>query len=327
MFCSNPSYLSMQRALHFLIIIINISILTACAQPPNEVENAAQLFNEEKYNEALTIINSHLTSYPKDELAWTIKSRIHAAAGELDSAVYSINQATKTNNYEKANIYKAMIYRQANLYSDREALKILEKYQFKYTDDFEIQSIICSLYYKTNMLKEAEQGFKLILKQKPNNYNALSYLGAVNRKQNKPDIALEYLNKAIEIDSTDYFAFEQRALLYTSTHLYEKAIVDHNRLIRITKNVPMLSTIYAFTFNNRGFAKYSLGKLDEAMNDINSSLQLAPENAYAYKNRALVHLEKGNMELACEDLSKSSLLGFEEKYGDEVNALIQENCK
>jgi len=80
-------------------------------------------------------------------------------------------------------------------------------------------------------------------------------------------------------------------------------------------------------YNNRGFAKYKLGDYKGALEDIDLSISLLPNNSYAFRNRALVHLAQNEKELACADMQKALDLGFAQSYGDEISKLQADNCR
>ena len=63
------------------------------------------------------------------------------------------------------------------------------------------------------------------------------------------------------------------------------------------------------------------------MEDINKSIELYPTNSYAYKVRALIHIANKKDEKACEDLDIAIELGYTQQYGEEVQQLINANCK
>ncbi len=98
--------------------------------------------------------------------------------------------------------------------------------------------------------------------------------------------------------------------------MYELAILDFNKAISI-------DPLFAYPFNNRGYAYLKLGNRAQAIQDINHSLTLDPDNSYAYKNRALYYLELNDLVNAKQNLLTAQQLGFRERYGDEVDKLLQ----
>jgi tetratricopeptide (TPR) repeat protein len=69
-----------------------------------------------------------------------------------------------------------------------------------------------------------------------------------------------------------------------------------------------------------------LNDLKGALDDVNHSLQLYPQNSYAYKNRALIFIAMKQYSKACADLQIAIQLGFTQMYGDEVKNLLEQYC-
>ena len=83
---------------------------------------------------------------------------------------------------------------------------------------------------------------------------------------------------------------------------------------------------FAFSWNNRGFSKLKLGQLEEGLKDIQKSLELDPKNAYGYRNLGLYHFYKKGYPKALELYQKAlemdkSVYKIQE-YIDEVNRII-----
>ena len=80
---------------------------------------------------------------------------------------------------------------------------------------------------------------------------------------------------------------------------------------------------FAYAYDNRGFCKYKIGKLDAALKDINYALELDASNSYAYKYLGLIYSEIGDKAKAIEYLQIAKDLGYSEKYDNEVDELLE----
>ncbi|MCB2220923.1 MAG: tetratricopeptide repeat protein [Bacteroidetes bacterium] len=142
-------------------------------------------------------------------------------------------------------------------------------------------------------------------------------------KLDKTDKALVDFNKAIELDTTYKEAYFNRAF-YIKDQLgdYAGSIRDYNHYIRLNAGGDN-----AYALNNRGFAKYKQNDPEGALTDIRASLDSDPSNAFAYKNLALVFLAMDSLEQACQNLQLALDHDYTSKYDDEVNQLIEANCK
>ena len=87
-------------------------------------------------------------------------------------------------------------------------------------------------------------------------------------KYTDPDKALEYLNKAITLDSKYAKAYNNRGLAWSNKGDYDRAILDYNKAIELNPK-------YAEAYNNRGFVyMIGLGKQIEACSDLKRACDL-----------------------------------------------------
>jgi len=158
-------------------------------------------------------------------------------------------------------------------------------------------------------------------------------------------------DKAIEIESGDWWYYQKRLEVCFASQDYECALRD---LIKVKELKPSMKIemnlaycysmlkkyeeadsvfqlIYnendALFLNNYGMNKHNLGKTIEGKEIIMKSLSLSPNNSYAYRNLAVIAIDENNSNKACEHLIKSKSLGFEKRYGKEVNELLTKHCK
>ncbi len=119
-----------------------------------------------------------------------------------------------------------------------------------------------------------------------------------NGKYTDPDKALEYLNKAISLDSNYADAYGNRGLAWDDKGNYDKAISDYNKAIE-------LSPGNAKAYCNRGVIWHDKGNYDKAISDFNKAIELNPGEAPAYYNRGITWGKKGNYDKAILDFNKA----------------------
>jgi tetratricopeptide (TPR) repeat protein len=157
------------------------------------------------------------------------------------------------------------------------------------------------------------------IRNTPDNANFYNNLAMTYNDLKEYDKAQEAIHKAIELKPEDMGFKGNLAFIFTQMGKHEEAVLIYDEVLKVEVN--------PLAYNNRGYAKLQLGKLEEALEDINTSIKFYPTNAYAFKNRALVYIELKDKEKACQDLEKANELGFSVTYGREVNDLIEEHCK
>ncbi len=112
---------------------------------------------------------------------------------------------------------------------------------------------------------------------------------------------LEMLGKALKLDKQHYDSLRERAHIYYSQHDYEKMARDAARMIGIRPDKPQGFALSAL-------ALQELGRLDEALQDHNETIQMAPEDPHLYDARRETYTRLGQYELALHDAEKCAEL-------------------
>lgn len=309
-----------------LMLLLFFSCENSTENAEAKIEAAVTAFNENNFETALKAVDEILKENPKDYFALTIKGRALFALDKKEVALEALNQAIAINpEYYEAFAHRGMIYFTMTNYET--ALKDINtaiEHDAKNVDLLEIKA---NIFYALGDFENATNFYNQVIAIDSKRYDAIVYRGNCNQKLNKKDLILPDFEKAIALNPEKVFAYQSRAdyLTYTLKDKFEIAVKDYDKIIALF-NAEISDENRAYVYNNRGFAKYNLGKFDEALQDIEQSLKLFPENSYAYKNRALVHLGKGDKALMCKDLAQSETLGFTKEYGNEVMELMQKNC-
>ena len=110
--------------------------------------------------------------------------------------------------------------------------------------------------------------------------------------------AIENLNKSIELDFSDAFAYVFRAIAWNKLKEYGKAIDDCSKAIEIDP-----SNVAAY--NNRGYARSELKEYGKAIDDYSKAIKLDPSRAATYNNRGYAWNELKEYRNAIDDCSKA----------------------
>lgn len=78
---------------------------------------------------------------------------------------------------------------------------------------------------------------------------------------------------------------------------------DLEKVIEVTTEAIAVDPEYAWPYSLRGAAKSALGRYDEAMKDLDKSLELSPAFTPAYVNRAILKIRTGRHAEAKADLA------------------------
>jgi len=112
-------------------------------------------------------------------------------------------------------------------------------------------------------------------------------------------LAIKDYNEAIRLDSKLKFAYENRGFAYMTQKDYQNALKDFNKAIEINPDS-------ALTFARRGSVYRALGnQLWQALDDLNSAIQLDATNANYFYSRALIQVARKDFDKAIDDFSET----------------------
>jgi len=112
------------------------------------------------------------------------------------------------------------------------------------------------------------------------------------------DKAIEYLDKAIELDPNFSIAYYNRGRNHDRKYYYEDAISDYSRAIELDPE-------YAWAYVNRGWVYKQMGQQDQAIRNFTKGIELDPSDKLAFYDRGDIFLYQGEYELAVEDYTKA----------------------
>jgi tetratricopeptide (TPR) repeat protein len=118
---------------------------------------------------------------------------------------------------------------------------------------------------------------------------------------NEPQRALEYLNKAIELQPDNEAAYNLRGFIYFNQGQNQQAIDNFSKAIQ-------LNPTNAENFNSRGSVYNKIGQYQEAIQDFNNAILLDSNAAQFYNNRGSTHLKHGDKKIGCLDAERSCVL-------------------
>lgn len=321
----------MRRVNLFVAFLMTFSIL-ACGQIDKEtaknIEKVVEYFNNEEYEKAVTYADMLIEKDSFDYVSWTLKGRALFNLGKEQQGIDAVNKAIEIKpDYYEAYGFRAVLYHLTGEYEVSQIIPDIDMALSEEPSNPELIKIKAGLLYKSKQFAKAISEYDKLLKIDPKAYEIIILIATTNKELGNKELALKGYTQAIEIQPKLSFAYEERAYFFIENEQFEKAIADYNKLIEIIPESLEFRSIKAYTLNNRGFAYFKINKNDIALTDINQSLKLLPTNSYAYKNRALVFLYNNEMDKGCSDLQKAIELGYSELYGNEVEKLINENCK
>ena len=287
------------------------------------------------YTQAITYYDSAIVKYPNLPYLYVIKAEAifnsGYAGGEnlpiTDPAVYAeaIQLLDKALEISPSS---------ADTHASRGLLNTIhQKYElavqdfsnvllnsFDFDKMFNALSDRASAYSRMQQYEKAHTDYSNAIELKPDDLSAWVNMSVVYNEQGQTAKAEEVLQEVLAKDDTYTPALNNLGLIKAKQEKYQEA----NELLQ---KALIIDSRDAVTLNNYGFSLGMSGKVEQGMSLINQSLKLYQSNAFAYRNIGLIYLKQGDKKIACENFNKAKELYFKASYGEEVNELIEANCK
>ncbi len=132
----------------------------------------------------------------------------------------------------------------------------------------------------------------------PDHYFAFANRADYYLRNNELSLALEDLNKSIELNRTFPKSFHDRGKLHFKLGNANEAINDFTSAIDLDPS-------YSRAYLNRAQVRGSLNQFDLVLTDLDSAIQINPFYGLAYLNRAVVHQKKKEFEKSLSDFNKA----------------------
>jgi protein O-GlcNAc transferase len=152
-------------------------------------------------------------------------------------------------------------------------------------------------HHQSDRLAEAEAIYRQLLRVRPNDPDALHFLGLAAHQTGQHDTAVELISKAIHIAPAPHMHCNLGNVLQAQGKL--------DMAIKAFQQALVLNRAYPEAHNNLASAYRQQGKLDAALASCREALRLKPDFALAYNNLAAVLQDQGNVEAAVENYRKA----------------------
>lgn len=223
-----------------------------------QVRYATLLYNLKKFDDARTVIEKVVSAYPDYKWGYLWYGLVLDALKQKENALVQ---------FEKA-------------------IKLDPKF------DTAIYNLGCSyLNSRPRNFAKARECFQRVLTINPAYKQAYYQLGMSYGYEDRYDVALTYMDKAIALSEDYLTARNWKALVLFEMKRYEEAIQAYSAAIMLD---PRNDELYV----RRAAAKVDSKQFDAAVNDLNFALELNPQNTEAVMILSNLYLETGNTELA-----------------------------
>ena len=147
--------------------------------------------------------------------------------------------------------------------------------------------------YQSGRLQEAESIYKEIIAVQPDNFYALHYLGILYIQTGQYDLAIAYIEKAVQIITTDSHAYYNLGIAFQGKGRLDDAIASYQKALQLN---PESADAYV----NLGITYKEKGQLDEAITSYRKAIEINPDIIAARYNLGYLLQKKGNIDEAIE---------------------------
>jgi len=146
-------------------------------------------------------------------------------------------------------------------------------------------------YYQQNNLVEAERICRLILEEKPQDFQVLHLLAVLEHLAGRNDMAIQLLNQVINLHSNYSQAYSNLAKILKNEGRLEEAIAHYQKAIS-------LQTDDSSNYSNLGLIFLDKGEIDSAIINYEKSREINPDNSCTNLNLGYAWEKKGNLSKA-----------------------------
>ena len=138
------------------------------------------------------------------------------------------------------------------------------------------------------------------IKKNDDGFTAAQYvdMGFKAWEAQKYSEAIDYYNRAIELDPKNSGAYDNRGNSYRDQGNWIQAIQDYDKAIELN---PQNSWAYA----NRGFTYYLQGNFEKALSDCSKAIEIYPKNAWAYITCGNIYKAQGKINQTMTSFNKA----------------------
>jgi tetratricopeptide (TPR) repeat protein len=175
------------------------------------------------------------------------------------------------------------------------------------------QAIAC---HQQGQLAQAENGYRTVLGQQPDNFHALHLLGVLLHQGGQHEHALALIQAALAIDPGQADAYSNLGVVLQALRRYVEALDSFTAALRLRPD-------WATALNNRGNVLRALKRPEEALLDYAAAIHLKPDYAEAFNNRGNALKDVGRLEAALANFEHAAQLApnYAEAWNNRGTAL------
>jgi tetratricopeptide (TPR) repeat protein len=324
-----PALGILPRSLLLATLLALLTLSPATAQ--DLLTEAESAYDRGEYETAIALADSMVTLDTlniNDDVptALKVEAQAHRELGDWKEALTTLDEALNRDPffagaYElKARIltdHGDVVKAQA---AAREAARLEPQSQ-------SVQILFANIQFKTESYGAAIDTYTRVLSLNPTNVEALINRGRSHLKLGQLEQAYFDAVDAVEIVPDRPAPYRVKAEAEFRARQFQNAANTYGTLIEKLKAADASALAIATAYSNRGQAKFNLGNLDAAIEDLDQAVQIAPDLAVAYRTRGMAYGRKEQRDPACTNFRRALDLGLDEPFKSEVQEIVDSYCQ
>lgn len=329
-----------------------LSLFIACQPTPPTPEAIAQAaYDRGAYDTAVVAYLQALeTDSTRTDWQWQI-ARCYEAQGNNVAAIEAYEHLLQMDPESDAVVTLGRLYQKNQQYEA--AIQTLEPLNNAQADE-DVKVALGASYAAVGKAEKALELSRAVLEKDAQHVEALHNLAMVAESQGLLQVAIDYHEQLLAIDSTYWASYPVVSNLYSSTGQSKKAIAYGKKALEVfPNNVDMLNNMgfiymeikdypsaleyfarvieqdpkHAYAYNNKGYLLLQAEEYALAQEAIEESLSLDADNAYAYRNLAIAYAHQGEREASCKAIRAAQQAKFRVRLKAELETLEADYCR
>lgn len=223
----------MKRLLRTLTIVLLISATSSCS---SNIKNIEHLFNDKKYEDAISDLNKHLFFHVTDLKALHMRARCYEELGELEKSKQDYERIISIDNtYAHAYAGLAKQLFDQKDYEGAELL-ILRAATLQQNPDFEIVYLLGRTMLMTQKFKKAEEFLRLASELRPDYAKVYFYTGMAIAYQGDALGCAAAFNSYVKYEPDNLIGRYNRGFAYMNAGYLKWAMEDFDAVLEQNPN-------------------------------------------------------------------------------------------
>ena len=262
-----------------------------------KIEEASRIFKTNNFVDAIALLSEAIGLDDKNPVAYCKRGLMYQLRKDYKHAHNDYDKAIEIDpEYVTAYVWRAFLLGGHQAIEDySKAIQI---------NPYEANTYIsrAKTYSSLKDYKKALQDYNKAISISPHEGNWYFERAEFYRERGEYKEALDDYDKCLDLNPKAEWAAARRIEVYIKKENYQQVIEECNKCItKYMQSSGFLSCYYVY----RAFAYWSFGKYEQALDDCNKSIEIAPKDSRAYYIRGLVYQNMGDLELANIDFRKA----------------------